>query len=135
MPVLAGASAFEQLTRRHAIKLTPTVSCSVEEASLAVGKAVGYEHIKSASRMNGAIIIFLSSTEKVAEVVESGVVILNTFTPVLPLVSPAKRVIISNAPPFIGNETIANELSRFGQLVSPINSVVKSPGTSVPSRY
>ena len=99
---LAAAAEFEKLTRRHVIKLSPVVQCSVEEAGLAVGEVVGFSSIKSASRMNGAIVIFLDSTTKVSEVVENGVVIQDTFTPVLPLVSPAIRVTISNAP-FIKN--------------------------------
>ncbi|KAI3375657.1 hypothetical protein L3Q82_003721 [Scortum barcoo] len=65
--------------------------------------------------MNGAIVMFLESLAKVGAAVESGVVIQGTFTPVLPLVSPAKKVIISNAPPFIKNEALIKELSRYGQ--------------------
>lgn len=46
MPVLAGASDFEELIRRHTVKLIPTANCSVEEATLAVGTEVGYVHVK-----------------------------------------------------------------------------------------
>ena len=124
MPVSGAAAAdFERLTRRHAVKLVPSVPCSVEEAGLAVGEVVGCECVKSASRMNGAIVIFLDATAKVSEVVEQGVVIQGTFTPVLPLVSPAAKVVISNAPPFIKNEDLTKELSRYGQLVSTIKMV------------
>ncbi|KAK0155418.1 Transposon TX1 uncharacterized protein [Merluccius polli] len=56
---------FEKLTRRHAIKLFPEVQCSVEEAGLAVGEVVGYDCVRSASRMNRAIVLFLDSTAKV----------------------------------------------------------------------
>ena len=124
MPVAAAAAAdFESLTRRHAIKLIPAVACSVAEAALAVGEVVGCDSVKSASRMNGAIVMFLDNTAKVSEVVETGVVIHDTFNPVLPLVNPATRVMISNAPPFIKNETLAKELSRYGQIVSQIKMV------------
>lgn len=64
------------------------------------------------------IVIFLDIVSKVNYLVERGVVIHDTFVPVLPLVSPAKRVTISNAPPFIKNE--AKELSRYDHLISPI---------------
>ena len=74
------------------------MNCSVEEATLAVGEVVGCGSVRSASRMNGAIVIFLDSTAKVNDVVETGVVIHDTFTPVLPLVSPARKITISNAP-------------------------------------
>lgn len=99
------------------------MECSVEEAGLAVGKLMGCSSINSASRMNGAIVIFLD-TDKVSKVVERGVVIGDTFTPVLLLlVSPAKKVMISNAPLFIKNVFLAKELSRLGQLVSSIKMV------------
>ncbi|KAI3363574.1 hypothetical protein L3Q82_012163 [Scortum barcoo] len=111
---------YEKLTRRHAVKLVPAVSCSVEEVSLAGGEVVGYGSVKSASRMNGAVVIFLDSPEKVSDVVVSGVVIQDSFTPVHPLVNPARKITISNVPPFIRNGVLAKELSRFGQLVSPI---------------
>ncbi|KAI3368386.1 hypothetical protein L3Q82_008089 [Scortum barcoo] len=62
----------------------------------------------------------LSGPEKVSDVVVSGVVIQDSFTPVHPLVNPARKITISNVPPFIRNEVLAKELSRFGQLVSPI---------------
>lgn len=130
MPAQAGASDFEQLTRRHAVKLVPNANCTVEEATLAVGKEVGYANVMSASRMNGAIVMFLSSPEKVAEAVEKGAVIQDMYTSVLPLVSPSKRITISNAPPFIRNETLLKELSRFGHVVSPIKMIslgCKSP--------
>ncbi|KAI3360756.1 hypothetical protein L3Q82_012994 [Scortum barcoo] len=117
--------SFEKLTRRHAVRLVPAVSCSVEEVSLAVGEVVGYGSVKSASRMNGAVVIFLDSPEKVSDVVVSGVVIQDSFTPVHPLVNPARKITISNVPPFIRNEVLAKELSRFGQLcLSPIKMLV-----------
>lgn len=70
--------------------------------------------------MNGAVVMFLVSTSKVKEVVEKGIGIHGTFTPVSPLVNPATTVTISNVPPFIQNDMLAAELLRFGQLVSPI---------------
>ncbi len=129
---MAGASQtkFEQLSRRHGIKLAPVVNCSVEDCSLAVGKAVGFDSIMSASRMNSAVVIFLDTIEKVNSVVQSGVVIQDTFTPVIPLVQPAKRIILANVPPFIKDETLINELSRHGKIVSQMKRIplgCKSP--------
>ncbi len=120
---------FEQLSRRHGIKLAPVVNCSVEDCSLAVGKAVGFDSM-SASRMNSAVVIFLDTIEKVNSVVQSGVIIQDTFTPVIPLVQPAKRIILSNVPPFIKDETLINELSRHGKIVSQMKRIplgCKSP--------
>lgn len=47
------------------IKLSPPEGTSIEDCSLAVGEVVGYESVKSASRMNNAVIIFLDEIEKV----------------------------------------------------------------------
>ncbi|CAF92714.1 unnamed protein product, partial [Tetraodon nigroviridis] len=131
MPVVGTAPAeLEKLTRRHGVKLNPAVACSVEEAALAVGDVVGHDSVRSASRMNGAIVIFVESTAKVGELVEKGVVIQDAFTTVSPLTNPATKVMISNVPPFIRNEALSKELSRYGQLVSPIRMVslgCKSP--------
>lgn len=80
---------------------------------------MGYGSVKSASKMNSAVVIFLDTTDKVNQLLESGVVIQGTFTPVLSLVNPAKRVIISNVPPFIRHKLLENELARHGQVVTP----------------
>jgi len=123
-------TSLHNLTRRHAIKLSPPNGCSVEECVLAVGEIVGYDSVKSASRMNSAVVIFLDSVEKVNQLLESGVVIQDTHTSVLSLVNPAKKVIISNVPPFLKNELLEKELGRHGKLVSPIKMIpisCKSP--------
>ncbi|XP_028254269.1 NACHT, LRR and PYD domains-containing protein 12-like [Parambassis ranga] len=77
---------------------------------LAVGKAVGYDSVKSAARMNGAVVIFVDDVAKANRLVESGVVINDVFVPVAPLSTPAKRVIVSNVPPFISDEFLLREL-------------------------
>ncbi|KAK3551835.1 hypothetical protein QTP70_029411, partial [Hemibagrus guttatus] len=49
---------------------------------------------------------------------------------VSPLSSPAKKVMLSNVPPFISDEAIGKELSRYGRMVSPIKKIplgCKSP--------
>ncbi len=58
---------------------------SVEKCCLAVGEVVGHESILSASKMNNAIVIFLSTVERANELVEAGIVVDELFTPVLPL--------------------------------------------------
>lgn len=78
----------------------------------------------SASRMNSAVVIFLDDVAKVQTVVEKGINIRDTFIPVLPLVSPAKRITISNAPPFIKSEDLVKELSHYSQLISPVKMVL-----------
>ncbi|KAI3359176.1 hypothetical protein L3Q82_002603 [Scortum barcoo] len=58
MPVVSSQEELEKLTRRHAVKVLPQAGCSVEEVGSAVGEVVGFESVKSASRMNSAVVIF-----------------------------------------------------------------------------
>lgn len=52
------------LTRQHGFKIIPTCPCSVEECSLSVGEILGHSSIKSAARMNSAVVSFVDSVEK-----------------------------------------------------------------------
>ncbi len=83
------ARFLSTLTRRHAVKVA--LAASIEEICLAIGEVVGHRCILSASRMNSATVIFLSSVEKVNEVVEKGIVIDGEFVTVLPLSMPSKE--------------------------------------------
>lgn len=88
----------------------------VEECSFVVGKGVGYESVLPASRMNSAV-VFLDVVEKVNGVVQSEIIIKDTFTPVMPLVQPAGKITLSNVPPFIKDNLLLAELSRHGKIV------------------
>ncbi len=121
------SQGLSNLTRRHGVKVASAES--VEDCCLAVGEVVGHEHM-SASRMNSATVVFLSSVEKANELVETGIVVDNLFTPVLPLSMPSKKVLLSNVPPFVSDETLVRIMSRYGKLVSPIKMIpvsCKSP--------
>lgn len=95
--VPSGNVAYEHLSRRHGIKILLVMNCSVEECSLAVEKAASYESILSVSITNSAVVIFLDTVEKLNSVVQSEVIIKKNFTPVMPLVQPARK----NVPPLI----------------------------------
>ena len=43
-------------------------SASVEDCSLAVGEIIGHENMKSASRMNNVVVLFLSTIDKANQV-------------------------------------------------------------------
>ncbi len=119
---------FENLTRRHGVKIDS--KASVEDICLAVGDVVNHENIASASRMNNAVVLFLSTIEKANEIVQNGVVIKGSLIPVFPLSTPAKKIVLSNIPPFVKDEIIVQELSRYGKIVSPIKKIplgCKSP--------
>ncbi len=116
-------ASLESLTRRHGIRVMPAERCSVEDCVLAVAAVIGHDCILSASRMNSAIVMFLSNIDKVNKVVETGITVNDSLTPVMPLVQPAKRVVLSNVPPFIKDEVIERELSRHGKFVSKIRKI------------
>lgn len=123
-----GVSNSDGLTRRHGIKIL--CKFSVEECALAVGNVVGHNSIVSASRMNNAVVLFLNLIETANEVVQTGVVINDVLTPVLPLSSPSRKIFLSNVPPFVSDASITKELSSFGKIVSPIRKIAlgcKSP--------
>ena len=109
-------ATFEALTRKHGVVCVPPDDVSVEDLVIATGNIVGTDKVRAASRMNKRVVIFVSSeTELVHEIVSTG---LSTddghFVLVSPLDTPAVKVIISNAPPFLKNRTLISELSRYG---------------------
>ncbi|KAF7643196.1 hypothetical protein LDENG_00243640 [Lucifuga dentata] len=62
----------------------------------------------AASRMNGVVVMFLDSIDKVLRIAEQGINVRNTYThtTIFPLVNPVKK-----------DEIIERELSRHGQVV------------------
>lgn len=112
---------LSSLTRRHGVKVASAVS--VQSCCLAVGEVVGNKNVLSASRMNSAIVIFLSTVEKANELVQRGIVIDGVLTPVLPLSLSSKRVTLSNVPPFISDEVLTQVLSRHGKVVSSFKKI------------
>ncbi|KAF0022397.1 hypothetical protein F2P81_025348 [Scophthalmus maximus] len=89
---------YSTLTPAHGIKVSPGFRCSVHDCCHAVGDLIGDFSVKSASRMNGGVVMFVESVEKANQVVESGIVINDTFVSVTPLVTPAAGVTVSNTP-------------------------------------
>lgn len=77
------AAGFSSLTRKHGIK--PGSSCSVEDVALAVGEWIGHSLVKSAPRMNRAVVLFLEKVEQVKLLLETWVVVNGLFEVVLPL--------------------------------------------------
>jgi len=114
-------TGLDVLTRRHGVKIVSVAS--VETCCLGVGEIVGHQNILSASRMNGATVIFLNSVERANEVVARGIIIDEILTPVLPLLLPSKKITISNIPPFLSDDILKQALSRYGKLVSPIKKI------------
>ena len=79
--------------------------CSMEEVALAVGEIIGHGSVKSAARMNSAVVLFLEKVEQVSRIVET------------------TKITLSNVPPFISDEFLIKELYRHGKVVSLLRKV------------
>lgn len=88
------------------------VECPVEEVVLVVGEVVCHDSIRSASRMNGAVVLFLDKVEKFNDIVVSGIVLNDSFVKIFPLVNPTRKVLLSNVPLVISDEALQCELCR-----------------------
>lgn len=119
MASLSGEGA-PGLTIKNGCKVFSDQAFTVEDVLLAMGEVVGHENIASASRMNKAVVVFLKDGKFVNSLVEKGIVVADSLVQVMPLRAPATRVTVSNAPPFISNEQILKELSRFGKFAGSI---------------
>lgn len=101
----------------------PQENMNIEDVLLAVSQKVGGLNIKSAARMNKALVVFLTEVEMVDELIETGLEVNNMFLQLLPLSSPSKKVVISNVPPFIKDETLKGILQRYGKVTAPIKMI------------
>lgn len=111
------------LSLRNGCKCVPEAGVTVEELLIVVGEQVGFENVISASRMNKSIVVFLKSDSMVNQLTVSGIWVKEKFVTVTPLSAPATKIIISNVPPFISNETITKELQRFGKISSSVRMI------------
>lgn len=101
-----GSWSFNSLTRLHGVKIDST-TC-VEDCGLAVREEIGHDNILSASRMNGAVVVFAKTVNLAKQLVHNRIVIKGIFTPVLPLSTPSKKVTLPNVPHFIPNKVLTN---------------------------
>lgn len=111
------------LSLRNGCRCASDPGVTVEELLLVVGKQVGFDNILSASRMSKAIFVFLTSESLVNQLTVSGIWVKEAFVPVTPLSAPATKIAISNVPPFISNDVIIKELTRFGKIASPVKMI------------
>lgn len=118
--VRQGAS---HLSLRNGCRCVPELGVSVEDVLEVVGELVGFDKILSASRMNKAVVVFLKTEQLVNQVTENGLWIKEMFVPVTPLAAPATKVTISNVPPFVSDDAIVKELTRYGKIASPVRNI------------
>lgn len=91
--------SLSKLSRKHGVKVGAGSLCGVEEVALVVGEKVGHSTIKSASRMNNAVVLFMEKVEQVNQLVETGITVHGLSEPVHPLTQPGTKITLSNVPP------------------------------------
>ncbi|KAG5878249.1 hypothetical protein JTB14_004278 [Gonioctena quinquepunctata] len=91
----------------------------------AIGDIVGPKHIAFASRIsNNRICIYLANPNLVDDLLKShpSVTLNNNVINIRRLVSPTKRIIISNIPPYISHDLAENAIKNLGsQLTSHVS--------------
>lgn len=98
----------------------------VRDYVIATGSKVGPKNILSASRMsNNRVCIYLSSIDIVNSFIEKegGISIGDEFIAARKLILPAKRLILSNVPPYIPDYVIVDALKEIVKMVSPISTL------------
>ena len=104
---------------RQGVRIVPPGdNVRVEEVLRGVGEQVGHDNVVYASRMSKAVVVFLKEEPQVHQLIASGVFIRDGFVHVNPLSVPATRITVSGVPPFISNDILKSELSRFGKFSS-----------------
>lgn len=112
------------LTRYHAIILDALDGLTVEDYALAVASLVGAKNVSYISRMSHSrIVVYLKQRELVDELIDRKVqvTVKTQSVPIRPFVSRARRVLISNFPPFVPKSYILDEFSRLG--ISPVSQI------------
>lgn len=120
---MASPSAASPLSLRNGVRVASPPSSSVEQVLLAIGEQVGHGNISYASRMNKALVVFLSDQKHVSDLIGNGLTLDGELIQVSPLAVPSTRITVSAVPPFIQNEALERELRRFGKFASGFKNV------------
>lgn len=125
--VVGENNSFKFPERNQAIILDSIDNTQKNDYIIGVGTLVEPTNVIFASRIsNNRICIYLSSKEIVDKFMTKygGITLNDKFIQARRLVSPAKRVILSNVSPSIPHNILEQELKRFGlQIVSPITFI------------
>ncbi|XP_050516658.1 ras guanine nucleotide exchange factor R-like [Diabrotica virgifera virgifera] len=114
--ILSVVNTFKQPTKDEAIVLSSIEGTKVQEYIIAVGSIVGPRNVSFASRIaNNRICIYLSSKNMVDSLLHSHkyVNIKETQVEIRRLITPAQRLIISNAGPSVPTTLIEQELRKM----------------------
>ena len=117
-------ASFEALTRKHGFVCITASEIDMDKLIVVVGEIIGIENVEAVSRMNKKIVFFVSQVPMVVQVVERGLFFdPDIYVPFPPLDTPAKKVVISNLPPFIKCDQIVSQLKRYGTVVTPLTMI------------
>ena len=111
--------------KEQAIIMNVVADLKLRDYLLALGHIVEPKNIIFASRIsNGRICVYLATVELVDKIVSehATITVNNVNLDIRRLITPAKRIIISNVCPSIPHEVIENVIQTMGfKIVSPIN--------------
>ena len=102
-------------TREQAIVLDSVEGISIQEYTVAIGKITDPKNIRFVSRIShGRVCLYLNSKENADKLTESNkkVVIGQHALEIRPLISKAKRIILSNVCPIIPHHIVQEELIK-----------------------
>ena len=122
-------------TKEQANILDAVEGITVSKYTLAIGKITEPTNIKFVSRIShGRICLNLNNKESADKLINMKVNIGQHFLEIRPLISRAKRVIISNACPIIPNGAILDELAKVNitpcSQITYIRAGINDPGFS-----
>ena len=102
-------------TREQAIVLDSVEGISIQEYTVAIGKITDPKNIRFVSRIShGRVCLYLNSKENANKLTESNkkIIIGQHVLEIRPLISKAKRIILSNVCPIIPHHIIQEELVK-----------------------
>lgn len=122
-------------TKEQAIVLDSVEGIPVSEYTLAIGKIIDPAHIRFVSRIShGRVCFYLNSKNSADMLIDKKVNIGPHTLTIRPLVSRAKRIILSNVCPIIPNEIILGELDKVDikpkSQITYIRAGINNPGFS-----
>ena len=103
---------------KNAVKMESLEGVSVNIYVEKIAEMVEDKEILAASRMNRSVVVFLKTTNSVDIICTNGLTITEEFIQPQPMVKPATKVILSNVPPFLPNELLAEKLEPYGKVIT-----------------
>ena len=118
---------------RHAIEISSIDGVPVYDFSKAVADVVGPRAVKYAGRQSGKVILYLSDSSFVDQISTTGITVGSIYRDVTPVVTPIRKVLISNINPEVPDRVIMPFLERHGNVVKPPTRL--SAGYPAPQRH